>query len=68
MAEPILANAQSNDVIYTTETRVACGGPAEGPHPKVYLTLEKADNGEVEVVCPYCSRIFRHDDRMREYV
>lgn len=55
MAEPI--KATNDEVILTDESRVACDGPEFSKHPRVYLTLD--DNVEGEVVCPYCSRVFR---------
>jgi uncharacterized Zn-finger protein len=47
----------TKDVVTVTTSSVACEGnsPVTG-HPKVYLTFKPGSN---EVVCPYCSRVFR---------
>jgi uncharacterized Zn-finger protein len=47
----------TKDIVTVTTSSVACegNGPVTG-HPKVYLTFKA---GEDEIVCPYCSRIFR---------
>ncbi|NBV54150.1 MAG: zinc-finger domain-containing protein [Proteobacteria bacterium] len=64
MAEPITpqtAPAQSNPV-QTGQMRVACGGPAHGRHPKVFLTMVDDKNGKPShVVCPYCSQAFHYN-------
>ena len=45
------------DTVIANSTTVACEGndPALG-HPRVYLTFR---DGATEIVCPYCSRLFR---------
>jgi uncharacterized Zn-finger protein len=47
----------SKDIVTVTTNTVACegNGPVTG-HPRVYLTFKP---GSDEIVCPYCSKIFR---------
>jgi uncharacterized Zn-finger protein len=47
----------SKDVVTVTTATVACegNGPVTG-HPRVYLTFKQ---GGEDIVCPYCSRVFR---------
>jgi uncharacterized Zn-finger protein len=47
----------TKDIVTVTTNSVACegNGPVTG-HPKVYLTFKP---GRSEIVCPYCSRVFR---------
>jgi len=47
----------AKEIVTVTSDSVACEGnsPVTG-HPKVYLTFKPGSN---EIVCPYCSRIFR---------
>ncbi len=47
----------TKDIVTVTSNSVACegNGPVTG-HPKVYLTFKP---GSAEIICPYCSRIFR---------
>lgn len=60
MAEVIAADNKT-DVVVTNQLRVACDGPAEGRHPRVFLTIEDdADGQPDQVVCPYCSRVFKY--------
>ena len=49
------------EIIETDSRNVACdgGGGALG-HPLVYLTIGDGD----EIMCPYCSRLFRHRVRL----
>jgi uncharacterized Zn-finger protein len=54
MSEPIRAEHKS-EVVFTAQPRVACDGPVDGKHPRVFLTLTH----EGYVVCPYCSKVFR---------
>ena len=44
------------EIIYTDSPRVACDG-GRGPlgHPRVFLAIGE----EGEVMCPYCSRLYR---------
>ena len=51
--------AKSAEVIKVTSEKIHCDGPEFSKHPRVYLTLKGGEEGEV--VCPYCSRIFRLD-------
>lgn len=58
MSEPIRADAK-DDVLAVKERRVACDGPADGRHPRVYLTMvDDAAGNPTQVVCPYCSKVF----------
>ena len=60
MSEAILAEIK-DDVVVTDELRVVCDGPPESRHPRVYLTMVDDENGNPEeVVCPYCSRVFKY--------
>lgn len=54
MSEAI-ATVDKTDIVETTKPRVACDGPEDGRHPRVFLTLDPETG---EVVCPYCSRVF----------
>jgi len=47
----------TKEIVTVTTGSVACegNGPVTG-HPKVYLTFKP---GSDEIVCPYCSKIFR---------
>ncbi len=61
MAEPI-TTAHKPEITHTGQLRVACGGPAQGRHPKVYLTMvDDAQGKPHHVVCPYCSHTFIYD-------
>lgn len=61
MSEPI-APVSKQDVVVTGELRVACDGPAFSKHPRVYLTMvDDAQGRPADVVCPYCSRVFKYD-------
>lgn len=58
MSEPI-AVVNKDDVVVAESLRVACDGPAFSKHPRVYLTMvDDAAGKPVDVVCPYCSRVF----------
>lgn len=50
----------AEDIVTVTTNSVSCAGngPVTG-HPKVYLTFKP---GSKEIVCPYCSRIFRQSE------
>lgn len=50
------------EVITTGSLRVACDGPVFSKHPRVYLTMvDNAQGQPVDVVCPYCSRVYMYD-------
>jgi uncharacterized Zn-finger protein len=58
--------AQKTAIIRTGERRVACGGPASGRHPKVFLTMVDDAKGQPShVVCPYCSQVFQYDKSLK---
>lgn len=40
--------------IESSDHRVACDGPEDGRHPRVFLEVKKKG----QVYCPYCSRQF----------
>ncbi len=64
MSEAITV-AEKTAIIRTGERRVACGGPASGRHPKVFLTMVDDTKGQPShVVCPYCSQVFQYDKSM----
>ena len=51
---------ESDEPVYVDQDTVSCDGGG-GPlgHPKVYLKFGSADeNGDGEIVCPYCSARF----------
>lgn len=61
MSEAI-APKNKTEVIPTGSLRVACDGPAFSKHPRVYLTMvDNAQGQPVDVVCPYCSRVYVYD-------
>jgi uncharacterized Zn-finger protein len=49
--------AMTKDAVTVTTPTVACegNGPVTG-HPRVYLSFKP---GHAEIVCPYCSRVFK---------
>lgn len=50
------------NVTRTGQRRVACDGPADSKHPRVYLTMVDDTHGQpVQVVCPYCGKPFVFD-------
>jgi len=50
------------DIIEVETLSVACDGDSEvGGHPRVFLHLKQSDTG-YEVVCPYCSKVYRLKD------
>ncbi|MAF31776.1 MAG: zinc-finger domain-containing protein [Magnetococcales bacterium] len=51
----------TTEVEYVTSDKVACDGPKFSKHPRVYLTVVGGTKNEV--VCPYCGRIFRHEQK-----
>jgi uncharacterized Zn-finger protein len=60
MSEPITPTNIETQA--TGERKVACDGPSFSKHPRVYLTMvDDADGAPVDVVCPYCSRVFKYD-------
>ena len=60
MSEAITTQ-DKDDVVVTNQLRVACDGPAESPHPRVFLTMvDDAEGNPTHVVCPYCSRTFEY--------
>jgi uncharacterized Zn-finger protein len=64
MAEPI-APTDKPDVTKVGQLRVACGGPAWGRHPKVFLSMvDDAAGQPSHVVCPYCSHTFVYDAKL----
>ena len=61
MSEPIAIGSKSETVAVGT-LKVACDGPPFSKHPRVYLTMvDDAKGNPVDVVCPYCSRVFVYD-------
>jgi uncharacterized Zn-finger protein len=61
MSEPITP-ATKPEITETGHKRVSCQGPATGRHPKVYLTMvDDAEGRPQNVVCPYCSHVFRYN-------
>ena len=67
MAEPISA-ATKPEVTRTGALRVACTGPSWGPHPKVFLSVQKNAQGQpTHVVCPYCSHVFQFDPHLAKH-
>lgn len=58
MSEPIAIGSKVETVQVGT-LKVACDGPSFSKHPRVYLTMvDDAKGRPVDVVCPYCSRVF----------
>jgi len=58
----------SEELLYVDQTTVSCDGGG-GPlgHPKVYLKFGSADeNGDGEIVCPYCSARFALSEGARQ--
>jgi uncharacterized Zn-finger protein len=47
----------AKDIVIVTSDTVICegSGPVSG-HPRVFLTFKPGAN---EIICPYCSRLFR---------
>lgn len=69
MSEPIAAAPKP--ATYTPEVtpvgtlNVMCDGPVFSRHPRVYLAMVDDTRGRpTQVVCPYCSHIFKYDDRL----
>jgi len=58
MAEKI--QPTNKEETLTNLKRVACDGPDDGRHPRVYLDIDESGT----VVCPYCSHVFRFDARV----
>jgi uncharacterized Zn-finger protein len=60
MSEPIEIK-EKEDVIVTSQVRVACEGPEDSRHPRIFLTMVDDKSGQPDhVVCPYCSRVFKY--------
>ena len=59
---PHLANDQGAEKIFIGVKEFQCMG-ARPPfdHPHVYLDMGQ----DAQVLCPYCSTLFIHDDRLR---
>ena len=55
MSEQI--QAQCSEITFVESSQVTCDGPKTGHHPRVFLTLKGGVDDEV--VCPYCSHVFR---------
>lgn len=51
----------TTEVEYVTASKVACDGPKFSKHPRVYLTVDGGTKNEV--VCPYCGRIFKKEQK-----
>lgn len=71
MSEPIAATPKpatyTPEVTPTGQTKVVCDGPVFSRHPRVYLAMVDDRRGRpTQVVCPYCSHIFKFDDRLVE--
>lgn len=65
MSEPIAPSRP--DVMHATSLKAVCDGPAQGRHPRVFLTMvDDAQGHPSHVVCPYCSRVFRYAGAARE--
>ncbi len=57
----IIQVAKKEDIVMATQKQVVCDGTAKSKHPRVYLTMVDDENGIPQnVVCPYCSRVFRY--------
>ena len=53
MSEPI--KATNKEVTEVTSKKAHCDGPEFSGHPRIYLDM----GDEKQVVCPYCSRVFK---------
>lgn len=51
----------TNEIEYVTSDQVACDGPKTSKHPRVFLTVDGGTTNEV--VCPYCGRIFKKEQK-----
>ena len=58
---PHLANDQGVEKIYVGVSELKCMG-ARRPydHPHVYLDM----GGDSQILCPYCSTLYIHDERL----
>ena len=46
---------EKQEIIYTDNHKVKCQGKEDGSgHPRVYLEIK-----EEQIICPYCSQIFK---------
>lgn len=61
---PHLANDDGADKIFVGVKELNCMG-ARPPydHPHVYLDM----GGDTQVLCPYCSTLYVHDQRLDEH-
>jgi uncharacterized Zn-finger protein len=66
MAEPILAT-EKEDVVISGQRKVVCDGPSFSKHPRVFLTMvDDAKGKPSHVVCPYCSRTFKYNEKLAD--
>jgi uncharacterized Zn-finger protein len=69
MSEPITAQHKPEratlEVTPVATLKVSCSGPEFSRHPKVWLTMvDDAKGRPVQVVCPYCSHVFKYDAKL----
>jgi len=54
-------DAGSAQITIGVKTFMCCGASEPHDHPHVYLDMGK----EIEIVCPYCSTLFRHSAKLK---
>ncbi|MAI08606.1 MAG: zinc-finger domain-containing protein [Magnetococcales bacterium] len=51
----------TEEIEYVSVAKVACDGPKFSKHPRVFLTVDGGTQNEV--VCPYCGKVFKKEQK-----
>jgi uncharacterized Zn-finger protein len=51
----------TNEIEYVSSAKIVCDGPKFSKHPRVFLTVD--GGAKNEVVCPYCGRVFKKEQK-----